>query len=291
MTAALALNGRSLEERLSILAAALVGVAAGWTLWTGFLLLRRYGELAEPSTRSVMLAVVACVAAAQGATGFALLRRRCGGRWLAVGPSALAASVGLLSTDLISVLINTAAFVLVVRTWKFDPCEVAKRAGRAEAVPGDEAAAAAADSTAEPRRRAIRRPLRYTCLFGLIFSSVYVPGHLLTRSVEIAGIAMLSGIAAASAWYVARSKPPMPGGDGWVAFACATLLPATLAASSCTTMVWMWMTAISITGTPFDVPNINLVWVFVQAWITSGLAAWGVQCVLAWLSAGSPRHA
>jgi hypothetical protein len=278
MTAALTLERRSLKARLSIFTAAL-----------GFLILRRYGELAEPSTRSVMLLVVAGVAAAQGAAGFALLRRRWGGRWLAVGLGALAAIVGLLSTDWISVLFNTAALALVVRTWKFDPREFGKQPGCAEAVDGDPAAAA--DSASAPQPRAIRRPVRYTLLFGLIFFLVYVPGYLLTRSVEIPGIALLSVIAAAAAWYLARSKPTMPGGDGLGVFACATVLPATLAASSCTTMVWMWITAISITGTPFDVPNINLVWVFVQAWITSGLAAWGVQCVLAWVSTGSSRRA
>jgi hypothetical protein len=277
MTAALTLERRSLEARLSIFTAPL-----------GFLIFRRYGELAEPSTRSVMLFVVAGVAAAHGAAGFALLRRRWDGRWLAVGLGALAAIVGLLSTDLISVLINTAALALVVRTWKFDPRELRKQPGRAEVIDGDPAAAA--DSASAPQPRAIRRPVRYTLLFGLIFFLVYVPGHLLTRSTEIAGIAVLSSIATA-AWYVTRGKSAMPGGDGWNAFACAALLPATLAASSCTTMVWMWMTAISITGTPFDVPNIKLAWVFVQAWITSGLAVWGVQYVLAWLSAGSPRHA
>lgn len=289
MTAGQAIKGCSLEARLSIFAAALLGAAAGWTLWTGFLIFRRYGELAEPSTRSVMLVAVAGIAAAQGAAGFALLRRRWGGRWLAVGLGALAAIVGLLSTDLISVLINMAALALVVRTWKFDPREVGKQAGSAEAVNGDPAGAA--DSDSAPRPRAIRRPVRYALLFGLIFFSVYVPGYLLTRSMEISGIVWLSGTAAAAAWYVARTRPAVPGGDGLGAFAYASVLPATLAAGSCTTMVWMWITAISITGTPFDVPNINLVWVCAQAWVASCLAVLGVQYVLAWLSAGSSRPA
>ena len=88
MTAVLAVDRHRLKTRLSISAAALFGVAAGWTLWMGFLLLRAYDELARPSTKAVMLLVMAVVAAAQCAAGSALQRRRRGGRWLASGLSA-----------------------------------------------------------------------------------------------------------------------------------------------------------------------------------------------------------
>jgi hypothetical protein len=289
MTAALTANGHSLEARLNILAALLFGAAAAWTLWTGWLLLRAYEELATPSTRVAILLVVAAVAAAQCAAGFALLRRRWGGRWLAAVLSGLFAIVGLLGFDLITVLINTAALALVVRTWKFDPRTVAAQALPAAA--GNSALAASAESAPDQLPRGRRRPVRYTLLFGLMFLSVYLPVYLLTRSTQVAATVLLSLFAAAAAWYVARTRPATPGGEGFAAFACAGVLGATLAASSSTTMIWLWMTAISIPGTPCDVPNINLVWIFAQAWISSWLAVLGAQYVLAWLSTGSSQPA
>ena len=283
MTAASALEGRSADARLNVCAAALAGAAAGWTLWMGYLLLRAYGELATPTTKAVMLLVCIAVAAAQCAAGLALLRRRWGGRWLAGGLGALMAIVGLMGSDAVGLLINTAALVLVARTWRFDPREVGAPSDPAGTGNSDSAtqAGARADESAQTRRR----PVRYTLVFGLVFCALYLPAVLLTRWGGIGGAVLLPGIAAAAAWYVAHSRPAVPGGEGFGASICAAALTATVAASCCSALAWLQVFAISITGPASGGSEADFARLFAEAWVAALLVSWGIQYMLAWAAA------
>ena len=186
-------------------------------------------------------------------------------------------------------MINTAALVLVVRTWRFDPRGVVAPLDTEGT--GNSGSATPAGVHADDSAQARRRPVRYTLVFGLVFCAVYLPAVVLTRWGGIGSVILLPVIAAAAAWYVAHSRLALPSGEGFGASTCAAALAATVAATCSSALVWLQAFAISLTGPASGGSEAaHFAGLFAQSWVAALLAVLGVQYVLAWVAVGPALH-
>lgn len=119
----------------------------------------------------------------------------------------------------------------------------------------------------------------YGLRFLAVFVVVYGPGLLFTRWFGAGGACRLSALAAGAGWFAARRALP-PGGWPRSAMGAVAALAAIIVASGSVAMLWLLLMAVSVSGSPYDVSQVNHAWVFGRALALSWLTTFATQALL-----------
>jgi hypothetical protein len=119
----------------------------------------------------------------------------------------------------------------------------------------------------------------YGLRFLAVFAVVYGPGLLVTRWFGAGGACLLSALAAGAGWFAARRALP-PGGLPRSAMGAVAALAAMAVACGSVLVLWLLLMAVAVSGSPYDVPQVNYAWVFGRALALSWLTTFATQALL-----------